>query len=83
MTEAVIPVRLSGPLLEEASQDASQSGQSLESWFVSLAAERMRDKQVTERFFSRVPQPTDGQRMLDILEKGGDNPPDPGDELEP
>jgi hypothetical protein len=82
MIETVIPVRLSGSLLQEASQDAERSGMSLESWLISLAADRMRDKHVTERFFSRAPQPTDGQRLLEILDSTNDHPPMPGDEFE-
>jgi|HubBroStandDraft_5_1064220.scaffolds.fasta_scaffold721250_2 hypothetical protein len=82
MTEAVIPVRLSGSLLQDVSQDADRSGLSLENWFVSLAVERMRDKQVTERFFSRTPQESDGRKLLEILDSTKDNPPIPGDEFE-
>ncbi len=56
---------------------------SVEDWFVSLAAERIRDREVTERFFSRVPQPDDGQKLLEILASTNDDPPMPGDEFEP
>ncbi|HEY5331141.1 MAG TPA: hypothetical protein VIJ79_14735 [Acidobacteriaceae bacterium] len=82
-TEAVIPVRLAGSLLEQVSQDAARAGVSLESWFVSLAAERVRDHQVAERFFSRSPQESDGRTMLEILDSANDHPPMPGDELDP
>jgi hypothetical protein len=82
MTEAVIPVHLSGPLLEDVSQDADRSGVSVERWLISLAEERMRDKQVTERFFARAPKNSDGRRMLEILDSANDHPPLPGDEFE-
>lgn len=83
MTETVIPVHLSGSLLEDVSQDADRSGMSLEDWLISLAEDRIRDKQVTERFFSRAPQNSDGKRLLEILDSTNDHPPMPGDELEP
>jgi hypothetical protein len=82
-TEAVIPVHLAGSWLEQVSQDAARAGVSLERWFVSLAAKRVRDQQVAERFFSRALQESDGQTMLEILDSANDHPPMQGDELEP
>jgi hypothetical protein len=82
MTDAVIPVHLSGSLLEHVSQDADRSGMSVESWLIALAEERMRDRQVTERFFAHAPKDLDGKRFLEILNSTKDNPPLPGDELE-
>jgi len=79
--EAIIPVHLSGSLLQQVSEDAARAGVSLESWFVSLAAERVRDQQVVERFFSNAPQISDAQTMLSILNSTKDHPPMPGDEL--
>lgn len=79
--EAIIPVHLSGSLLQQVSEDAARAGVSLESWFVSLAAERVRDQQVIERFFSNAPQISDAQTMLSILNSTKDHPPMLGDEL--
>jgi hypothetical protein len=43
--------------------------------------DRIRDKIVTERFFSGSPQPSDGQSLLEILNSTHDHPSLPGDEL--
>ncbi len=83
MSEAVIPVHLSGPLLDAASDQAARSGISLEEWLRSIAAERVRDAYVTEKYFSRKPQPGDAAELLAILDMAPDGPPMPGDELEP
>ena len=81
MSEAVIPVHLSGPLLLAASDQAARNGISLEDWLRSLAAEPVRDTYVTEKYFSRSPQPGDAVELLDLLDKTGERPPTPGDEL--
>ena len=82
MSEAVIPVHLSGSLLQAASDQAARSGISLEEWLRSIAAERIRDAYVTEKYFSRKPQPGDAAELLAILDMAADGPPMPGDELE-
>jgi hypothetical protein len=82
MSEAVIPVHLSGSLLQGAADQAARSGISLEDWLRSLAEERIRDAYITEKYFSRKPQPGDGTELLAILDKAGTHPPMPGDELE-
>ena len=82
MSEAVIPVHLSGPLLQAASDQAARNGISLEDWLRSLAAERVRDAYITEKYFSRSPLPGDAAELFAILDKAGDHPPSPGDELE-
>jgi len=81
MTETVLPLHISTSLLADVQQDAGQAGVSVEEWFLKLASDRIRDKTVTERFFSRTPQPGDAQRLRDILGAVPHNPPMPGDEI--
>jgi len=81
MSESVISVRLSDSLLEDASQAAARTGLSLEEWLRSVAADRVRDTYVLEKYFSRTPQPGDGEELLALLDKAPDLPPVPGDEL--
>ena len=82
MSEAVIPVRMSDPLLGYASQQAQRNGVSLETWLLSVAAERIRDEQVAERFFRPVPPEIAARSIGELLDRAGNNnPPDPGDEL--
>ena len=80
MSEAVIPVHLSGPLLQGAADQAARNGISLEDWLRSLAAERVRDAYVTEKYFSRSPQPDDAAEMVAILDRANGKP-IAGDEL--
>jgi len=82
MSEAVIPVHLSGSLLQAAADQAARNGVSLEDWLRSVAADRVRDAYITEKYFSRKPRSGDaGKRMLEILNSTNDHPPLPGDEL--
>jgi hypothetical protein len=82
MGEAIIPVHLSGSLLQAASDQAARNGISLEDWLRSLAAERVRDAYVTEKYFMRSPQSGDAAEIFAILDKAGDQPLHPGDEFE-
>jgi hypothetical protein len=82
MSETFLSVGISESLYQEASQQARRAGVSLEQWLLAVAAERVRDEQVADRFFRhRVSQETAGQMMREILDNIPDNPPDPGDEL--
>jgi hypothetical protein len=81
MMGTVIPIHVPAPLLQDLEQEAGRAGVSVERWLLNLAADRIRDKIVTERFFSRSPQSSDGQSLLDILNSTHDHPPLPGDEL--
>lgn len=81
MSEAVIPIRMSDPLLSYVSQQAQRNGVSLETWLLSVAAERIRDEQVAERFFRPAPPELAALTIGELLDRGGNNPPDPGDEL--
>ena len=79
--EAVIPVRLSGTLLEDVSQEATRNGMSAEDWLIWLAMERMRELEVTRRFFSRSLKDSDGKRLLEILNSTRGDQSYPGDEF--
>jgi hypothetical protein len=81
MMETVIPVHVPAPLLQGLEQEAGRAGVSVERWLLNLAEDGIRDKIVTQRFFSRSPQSTDGQSLLDILNSTHDHPPLPGDDL--
>jgi hypothetical protein len=82
MSEAVINVHLADPLLQGATQEAARLGLPIDEWLRRLAADRVRDAYVTEKYFSRTPQPGDAEELMAILAKTKDNPPMPGDELE-
>jgi hypothetical protein len=81
MSEAVLSVRISDPLLSEASLQAARAGVSIEEWLLSVAAERVRDEQVAERFFGRTPDGAAGQTMLEILDSANDGLPMADDEV--
>jgi len=81
MSDAVIPVHLSGSLLQGAADQAARNGISVEDWLRSLAAERVRDAYITEKYFSRKAQAGDAEELLAILDMAPDVPPIPGDEL--
>jgi hypothetical protein len=70
-------------LLQEAASHAIQLGVSTERWVELALTDRIRDEQVTERFFRHPPNPDAGKRMMEILDSSNDYPPMPGDELEP
>jgi len=81
MTETVIPVHIPAALLPDVEQEAGRAGVSVDRWLLNLAADRIRDKVVTERFFTRTPQDSDGHAFLDILNSSHDHAPMIGDEL--
>jgi len=81
MIETVIPVHVPAPLLQDLKQEADRAGVSVEHWLLNLAADRIREKIVTERYFSRIPQPSDGHSLLEILNSTRDNPPLQDDQL--
>jgi len=81
MSEVVLSVHISDPLLSEASLQATRAGVSIEEWLLSVAAERIRDEQVAGRFFVRTPDGSAGQTMLEILDSASDGPPMKDDEV--
>jgi hypothetical protein len=82
MSDLVIPVHLSGPLLQAASDQAERTGISLEEWLRTAVADRIRDAYVTEKYFSRKAKAGDAAELMAILDKAPDGPPMPGDELD-
>ena len=80
MSEAVVALRISDRLLSEASVQAIRAGLSIEEWLLSVAAERIRDAQVSERFFAQATQESAGRTMREILDSAHDGMPLAGDE---
>jgi hypothetical protein len=81
MSNAVIPVELSEPLMHDAAQIAKKSGMSVANWISLTVAERLRAERLTEEFLRRRAAGADGKTLLAILDKAPDCEPDPGDEL--
>jgi hypothetical protein len=82
MSEAVISVHFSDPLLQGAMQEAARSGLSIDDWLRKIAADRVRDAYLTEKYFSRKARAGDAAELMAILDKAPDGPPMPGDELD-
>ena len=83
MSDAVIPVHMPETLFHDAAKQAERVGVSVEDWLVSLAEESIRYELVADRFFRHQTDPNAGKKMIEILNSTTDNPPMPGDELEP
>ena len=69
-------------LLHEAARRAETLGVSTEQWLETTVAERIRLEQKTAEFFSARAANASGRPLAEILKNVGNNPPDPGDELE-
>jgi hypothetical protein len=82
MSKSVISVELPDPLMQDASARAEQAGVSISTWIQDMVASRIRDEQITERFFRRRARAGDAAEILAILDKAPNVPPMPGDELE-
>ena len=81
MSNAVIPVELSEPLMQDATEIAEKSGMSVATWISSIVAERLRAERLSEEFFRRRAAGADGKTLLALLDLAPDRTPDPGDEL--
>lgn len=84
MSVAVIPIHLSEPLFNEATAQAHKRGQSIEDWLQTVAEERIREEQASEKFFDRAAKLTSEEArkaLSEVLAQVPDNPPMPGDEL--
>ena len=81
MSKAVISVELSDPLMHDASARAERAGVSVSTWIHDMVADRIRDEQVTERFYRLRARAGGGAELLAILDKAPNAPPMPGDEL--
>jgi hypothetical protein len=80
MSNALISVELPEPLLEVASSHAEKAGTSVSVWIREMIAERVRNEELTERFFQRRLAGGDAEQFAAILDKAPDVPPIPGDE---
>jgi hypothetical protein len=76
-TQVALPVTL----LQKAADQASHLGVSTEQWIELALAERIRLEDADAEYFRIRAARASGRSLGEILDKGGDNPPDPGDEL--
>jgi hypothetical protein len=74
-------VSIPDELLRDISQRANHTGVSTQEWVANVLAERVRLELQTEEFFSRRAAGASTKTLGELLDKAGDNPPDPGDEL--
>ena len=83
MNEIAIALRLSPHLLDEARRVAEAEGIALDQFISASIAEKISALRTAEFFRQRAAR-ADIPRALDILARAGrDNPPAPGDEIEP
>ena len=83
MNEIAIALRLSPQLLDEARRVAEAEGIALDQFISTSIAEKLSALRTAEFFRQRAAR-ADIPRALDILARAGrDNPPVPGDEIEP
>ncbi len=75
-------IALPEPLMRQAALRAGSLGVSTEQWLETAVSERIRLEEQTAAFFAERAGKASGRSLSQILEKVGDNPPDPGDELE-
>ena len=83
MNEIAIALRLSPHLLDEARRVAEAEGIALDQFISASIAEKISALRTAEFFRQRAAR-ADIPRALDILARAGrNNPPVPGDEIEP
>jgi hypothetical protein len=78
---ATSQVALPEALLQEAASQASNLGVSTERWIEIALAERIRLENADAEYFRARAARASGRSLGEILDGGGNNPPDPGDEL--
>ncbi len=76
-------IALPESLLERVAQRANSAGLSAEQWVEVAISERIRIEEETAAFFAARASHASGRSLREILKDVGNNPPDPGDELEP
>jgi hypothetical protein len=74
-------IALPESLLREAASQASHLGVSTEQWIEIALAERIRLENADAEYFRTRAARASGRSLGEILDRGGNNPPDPGDEL--
>jgi hypothetical protein len=75
-------IALPEALVHDAAERAGQLGVSTEQWIEVALSERLRLEKMTSEFFAERAARATGRSLGEILDQGGNNPPDPGDELE-
>jgi hypothetical protein len=78
---ATSQIALPETLLQKAADQASHLGVSTERWIELALAERIRLENSDAEYFRARAARASGRSLGEILDQGGDNPPDPGDEL--
>jgi hypothetical protein len=81
MNNAVIPVELSEPSMQDAAELAEKNGMSVSSWISLTVEEHLRNERMTAEFYRRRAVGGSGKDLLAILDQAPDRVPDPGDEL--
>jgi len=76
-------IALPEPLMKQAAMRAGSLGVSTEQWLETAVSEKIRLEEQTSAFFAERASRASGRSLSEILENVGNNPPDPGDELEP
>jgi hypothetical protein len=80
---ATATIALPDSLFQKVVQRAKSARLSAEQWVEVALRERIRLEQETAEFFNAHAARASGRRLGEILDESGNNPPDPGDELEP
>jgi hypothetical protein len=81
MSNAVVPVELRQPVLEDAAKIAERRGLSVAGWISSTVEELLREERQAAEFYRRRAMGGDSRAMLSILDKAPDGPPVSGDEI--
>jgi len=75
-------IALPKSLFAKVAERANSVGLSSEQWIEVAVSERIRIEEQTSEFFAARAARATGRSLSEILKNVGDNPPDPGDELE-
>jgi len=75
-------IALPESLLEKVAQRAGSAGLSAERWVEVALQDRIRLEEETAQFFEARASRASGRSLREILKNVGNNPPDPGDELD-
>jgi hypothetical protein len=79
---ATSPVELPEPVIYGATQRAEKEGMSVADWIASAVDERIRNDELSDRVWRRRAEGASPRTLREILGlMGGNNPPNPGDEL--
>ncbi len=79
MSNAVISVELEEPVMHDAAEIAAKNGMSVAGWIASTIEDRLRNERLTAEFYRRRASGGDGKVLLEVLAKGPNLDPEPGD----